>query len=84
MAQIKNKGEIYPSRKSEYDFFGPDFEANPNFNGIQKFGNFRKGAFIEMNIPNNLLVPSPSPIQNYFFRVNTGSNNFLIKPTYNP
>ncbi|WP_298828197.1 RHS repeat-associated core domain-containing protein [uncultured Capnocytophaga sp.] len=82
---IKKNEFITPSRVSDYNFIGTDFEATPNFKGIQNFGQAGKGAFIELVLPKNILVPSPSPTQPYYFRVNTGfDNNFIIKPSYKP
>ena len=87
MQSIKDSQEIYGwSRESGYGFKGTDFEATPNFNGNQNFGNAGKGAFIEMRLSNQMLVPYNSPNLGYsnYFRVNTGGANFQIYPSYKP
>ena len=84
MESIRLSNEIKPSRLSDYDFLGVDFEATPNFDFNQNFGNSQRGAFIELNIPKSLLISNPSPLYPNFYRVNTGLNNFLIQPSYKP
>ena len=68
---------------SDYDFYGVDFEATPNFNGAQEFGNAYRGAFVELSVPNDLLISNPSPLYPHFYRINTGSvNYFKLQPNY--
>lgn len=83
MNSIKNSKMMFPSRLSEYDFYGVDFEGTPIFDGNQNFGT-NKGAFIEMRLPSEILTPSPVPTQPYYYRVNTGYNNFNIQQSYSP
>ncbi|MBJ7880433.1 hypothetical protein [Gelidibacter salicanalis] len=82
MASIKNSQEITPSRDSGYGFKGTDFEGSPNFNGNQNFDNYQNGAFIEMRLSNDILIPyqSPHPAYSNYFRVNSGGGNFVINP----
>ena len=43
MLSIKKSQVMIASRMSDYDFYGVDFEATPNFNGAQEFGNAYRG-----------------------------------------
>lgn len=87
MSSIKDSQEIRGNvRDSGYGFQGPDFEGTSNIDINQNYGNSAKGAFVELRLSNDLLVPYPSPNRNFsnYFRVNTGGANFIVNPGYNP
>ena len=84
MDLIKNQLKLNPSRESDYNFIGVDFDGAPKLDLGIDFGNSGKGAFIELALPVKSLTPTPIPYKQFHFRVRTGLEGLKISPEYRP